>query len=195
MGPLDATKPWTETGVKGVFNFLCRVYRFFADMTNIYEGDEDAEILKLLHQSIQKVTSDIENLKFNTAISQLMIFTNLAIKKEKVNINTARTFAKLLSPFAPHLGEELWQLYGAETTIAYDTWPETDKKYLQEDSFEYPVSFNGKLRFKLSFSVDATNDQIEKAVLAHEKAQKWIEGKTIRKVIIVPKKIVNIVVS
>lgn len=196
MGPLDATKPWTDTGVKGVFNFLCRAHRFFADINNILpDHSDDTETLKLLHQSIRKVTSDIEGLKFNTAISQLMIFTNLAIKKGKISLNSARIFAKLLSPFAPHLGEELWNLYGGKNSIIQETWPKVEEKYLQEDTFEYPVSINGKLRFKQSLPISASNKEIEEAVLNHEKAGKWIVGKQVRKIIIVTNKIVNIVVS
>jgi leucyl-tRNA synthetase len=195
MGPLDATKPWTDTGVKGVFNFLRRVYVFFANMHNVFDGEEDEEVLKLLHQSIDKITSDIENLKFNTAISQLMILNNLVYKKGKISIDTGRIFAKLLSPFAPHMGEELWKLYGGSESIAYEPWPEVNEIYLQEDTFEYPVSFNGKLRFKLAQSVNATKEEIEQNVLKDEKAQKWIEGKQVRKVIVVPNKIVNIVVG
>jgi leucyl-tRNA synthetase len=195
LGPLDATKPWAENGVKGVFNFLNRVYRLFAENQSIFDGDEDYEVLKLLHQSIQKVTSDIENLKFNTAISQLMIFTNLAIKKGKVTRKTAQVFAKLLSPFAPHLGEELWEICGNNPGITYEPWPEVNKEFLREDTFEYPVSVNGKLRFKIVLSVNAEVEEIKKAVLFDERAQKWIEGKEIIKVIIVLKKIANIVVK
>ncbi|MBN1596710.1 MAG: leucine--tRNA ligase [Bacteroidales bacterium] len=194
MGPLDATKPWTENGVKGVFNFLCRAHRFFADMNNISNEKDDQEVMKVLHQSIQKITSDIDNLKFNTAISQLMIFTNLAIKKGKVSLKTAKTFALLLSPFAPHLGEELWNLYGGGKTLSFEPWPQFNEKFLKEDTFEYPISFNGKLRFKIYFPLNADREEIEKVVLRHEKAQKWIEGKQIKKVIVVPKKIVNVVV-
>ena len=149
MGPLDATKPWTDTGVKGVYNFLVKAYKFFADLNNISNGEEDKEVLKLLHQSIKKVEGDIEGLKFNTAISQFMIFTNLAIKKGKVTKETAETFAKILSPFAPHIGEELWSLYGNSGSIAHVDWPEVNEAHLKEENFEYPVSFNGKMRFKL----------------------------------------------
>ena len=196
MGPLDATKPWTDTGVKGVFNFLCRVHRFFADPANIINDySDDEETLKLLHQSIKKVTADIESLKFNTAISQLMIFTNLAIKKGKLSMASAQVFARLLSPFAPHMSEELWQMYGGKMSISAEIWPIADEKYLEETVFEYPVSINGKLRFKQAFSVDTPKEEIEKSVLTHETAKKWIEGKTIRKIIVVPGKIVNIVVS
>jgi leucyl-tRNA synthetase len=195
MGPLDTTKPWTDTGVKGVYNFLVKAYKFFADLNNITDGDEDAEILKSLHQSIKKVESDIEGLKFNTAISQFMIFTNLAIKKGKVTKNTAETFAKILSPFAPHMSEELWSLYGNSGSLARIDWPEVNEEYLKEDSFEYPVSFNGKMRFKLEMPVDASKEDIEKGALGHEKAQKWLEGKKVVKVIVVPKKIVNVVIK
>jgi leucyl-tRNA synthetase len=195
MGPLDERKPWAENGVKGVFNFLNRAHRFFADTGNITDGEEDKEVSKLLHQTIQKVATDIENLKFNTAISALMVFNNLAIKKGKVTKTTAETFAKILSPFAPHLGEELWSIYGNNETLAYEPWPKVDESLLQEDSFEYPVSFNGKMRFKIELPVDMPQPEIEQAVLADPKAQKWLEGKTVRKFIFVPKKIINIVVS
>jgi leucyl-tRNA synthetase len=194
MGPLDATKPWAESGVKGVYNFLNQVFRFFADTNNLHHNEEDPEILKGLHQSIKKVTSDIENLKFNTSISQLMIFKNLVVKKGKISIETARTFAKILSPFAPHIGEELWSIYGGKS-LAYEPWPEVIEEYLREESFEYPVSVNGKLRFSLVFPVNESQEEIKKTVLAHEKAQKWLQGKEIVKWIIVPNKIVNIVVK
>jgi leucyl-tRNA synthetase len=181
--------------VKGVFNFLNRAHRFFADTNNIMDGEEDKEVAKLLHQTIQKVATDIKNLKFNTAISALMVFNNLAIKKGKVTKTTAETFAKILSPFAPHLGEELWSIYGNKETLAYELWPKVDESLLQEDSFEYPVSFNGKMRFKIELPVDMPQPEIEKAVLADPKAQKWLEGKTVRKFIFVPKKIINVVIG
>ena len=195
MGPLDERKPWAENGVKGVFNFLNRVYRFFADTGNITDGEEDAEVAKLLHQTIRKVESDIENLKFNTAVSALMVFNNLVIKKGKVTKETAETFAKILAPFAPHMAEELWSVYGNENTLAYEVWPWVNESLLQEDVYEYPVSFNGKMRFKLELPLDMPKDEIEKKVLSHELAQKWLAGKTVRKFILVPKKIINVVVG
>ena len=195
MGPLDERKPWAEKGVKGVYNFLNRTHRFFADLNNITEGDEDPETAKLLHQTIKKVEADIENLKFNTAISALMVFNNAALKKGKVTRQTAETFAKILSPFAPHLGEELWSILGLENSLAYLPWPEVDEKLLTEESFEYPVSFNGKMRFRLELPLNMPQPEIEEAVLADPKAQKWIEGKTIRKFILVPQKIINVVVG
>ena len=195
MGPLDERKPWAENGVKGVFNFLNRAHRFFTDANNISEGQEDNEVAKVLHQTIQKVAFDIENLKFNTAISALMVFNNIAIKKGKVTKETAKTFAKILSPFAPHLGEELWSQYGNDKTLAYEPWPKVDETLLQESSYEYPVSFNGKMRFKVEVPLDMPKEEIEKTVLADPRAQKWISGKTVRKFILVPKKIINIVVG
>lgn len=195
MGPLDERKPWAEKGVKGVYNFLNRTHRFFADLNNIIEGDEDPETAKLLHQTIKKVEADIENLKFNTAISALMVFNNAALKKGKVTRQTAETFAKILSPFAPHLGEELWSILGHENSLAYLPWPEVDEKLLTEESFEYPVSFNGKMRFRIELPLNMPQPEIEEAVLADPKAQKWIEGKTIRKFILVPQKIINVVVG
>lgn len=193
MGPLEDTKPWAENGVKGVFNFLNRVSRFFGNPENIVEADDDKETLKLLHQTISKVAFDIENMKFNTGISALMIFNNLALKKGKVSKQTAEAFVKLLAPYAPHLAEELWQLYGNTDTLAYAPWPAVDPAMLTEDEFEYPISFNGKVRFKLAFAVGTPNAEIEAAVLANETSQKWLEGKTPKKIIVVPNKIVNVV--
>jgi leucyl-tRNA synthetase len=195
MGPLDATKPWTDTGVKGVFNFLKRVYYFFADSNNIVSGDESKETLKVLHQTIKKVSDDIDDMKFNTAISQMMIFTNHCYKVKQVTRETAETFAKVLAPYAPHLAEELWQIYGNTTAICQQNWPIFNNEYLIEDSFEYPVSFNGKMRFKLELPSNMAVPEIEKAALGHEMATKWIEGKQIVKIIVVPKKIINVVVK
>ena len=194
MGPLDTTKPWTETGVKGVYNFLKKVYYFFAESNNIVEGDENKETLKLLHQTIKKVSEDIEDMKFNTAISQMMIFTNHCIKVKTVTRNTAETFAKVLAPFAPHIAEELWALCGNKPAICQENWPTVNESYLIENTFEYPVSFNGKMRFKLNLPVDLSVKEIEKAALLNENATKWLEGKQIVKTIVVPKKIVNIVI-
>ncbi len=146
LGPLDDTKPWSEKGVKGVYGFLNRVCRFFGDTANLHEDEEDREVLKTLHQTIIKVADDIENLKFNTAISALMVFNNLALKKGKVSRQTADDFVRILAPFAPHLAEELWHLYGHGQTLAYEPWPQSDSSLLIEDAFEYPVSFNGKVR-------------------------------------------------
>jgi leucyl-tRNA synthetase len=193
MGPLDATKPWAENGVKGVFNFLMRANRFFGDKENYLEGQEDIETLKLLHKTIEKVTYDIENLHFNTAISQMMIFTNLCLKKQKVTKETGGAFAKVLSPFAPHLAEEIWATLGHHKTLAYETFPVANKEYLAEENVMYAVSFNGKRRFEIELPKDMDIKAVEKAALEHESTPKYLEGKQPKKVIVVPGKIVNIV--
>ncbi len=193
MGPLEATKPWTETGVKGVFRFLSGVYRFFGNIDNYFEGEEDQEVVKLLHKTIQKVTYDIENLSFNTAIPQMMIFTNLCMKKQKVTKSTGENFAKVLSPFAPHIAEELWNILGHGNTLAYEKFPVAELMYMEEDSVNYPVSVNGKKRFELLLPKDMQTAEIEKAALSDKEAQKWLQGNTPKKIIIVRGKIINIV--
>jgi len=195
MGPLDITKPWDDKGVKGVFGFLGRAFRFLSNPENIIKGEEDGEVLKGLHQAIKKVEGDIENLRFNTAISAMMIFLNLATKKGKVTVDTACTFTKILSPFAPHMAEELWQLSGHNGTLAYEPWPEFNEELLKEDLFEYPVSFNGKMRFKIELPVSLSKDEIIKIILADERAKKWIGTATPSNIIVVPNRIVNIVIK
>jgi leucyl-tRNA synthetase len=194
MGPLEATKPWVDS-VKGVFGFLSRSYRFFSDPENISADGEDIEILKGIHQAIKKVEKDIEILHFNTAISQMMIFLNLATKKGKVTLNTALTFTKILSPFAPHLAEELWEILGKSNTIAFEPWPSVNEEYLKEDLFEYPVSFNGKMRYKTELPVNLEKDEIIKIILADERTIKWLAGSEPANIIVVPNRIVNIVVK
>jgi leucyl-tRNA synthetase len=194
MGPLEATKPWDEKGVKGVYGFLARAFRFLADPANIHEGDDDSEMLKALHQSIRKVEADIDHMRFNTAISAMMIFLNSAIKKERISRSNAKVFTLILSPFAPHLSEELWRLLGNKDTLAYEPWPTVNEAYLVEDSFEYPVSFNGKMRFKIDLPLDIPASEIETIIITDKRSEKWLEGKPPRKVIFVKGRIINIVV-
>ena len=194
MGPLEATKPWSDLGVKGVFNFLGRVFRFFSETGNIHDEKEDAEVLKALHQTIKKVQKDIEGLRFNTAISQMMIFTNLCIKKGKINRRSAESFIRVLSPFAPHLAEEIWNILGNSPSIADEIYPEYDEDLLKEDVFEYPVSFNGKLRFKIELPLSMPEDEIRATVIGHETAQKWLKDGQTKKIIIVRGRIINVVV-
>ena len=194
MGPLDAVKPWAESGVKGVFNFLARVFRFFSEKENVVDGlTDDSAVVKELHKTIKKVADDIENLRFNTAISQMMIFTNACYKAKKVSVSVARDFAKILAPFAPHLAEELWQMYGGTESLAYEPWPALDESKLTEDVVTYPVSFNGKTRFMIELPVGTPVQQVQETALSHESAAKWLDGKTPKKVIVVPGKIVNVV--
>jgi leucyl-tRNA synthetase len=195
LGPLDITKPWDDKGVKGVFGFLGRAFRFFSDPANTFKGEEDAEVLKGLHHAIKKVENDIENLRFNTAISAMMIFLNLASKKCNVSFDTACSFIKILSPFAPHMAEELWMLMGYEKSLAYEPWPEFNEEFLKEDTFEYPVSFNGKMRFKIELPLSLSREEIIKAVLADKRAEKWIGTSEPSNIIVVPNRIVNIVIK
>ena len=195
MGPLDVTKPWDEKGVKGVFGFLGRTFRFISNPENIFKGQENPEVLKGLHQTIKKVDGDIENLRFNTAISAMMIFLNLATKKGKITTDTARLFTQILSPFAPHVAEELWQILGNTGSLAYELWPGYNEEYLKEDNFNYPVSFNGKMRFNIELPVSLTKEEIIKIVLADERAKKWIGNSTPSNIIFVPNRIVNIVIK
>jgi leucyl-tRNA synthetase len=194
MGPLEATKPWDENGVKGVFNFLNRTYRFFSDLSNLTDGDEDNETLKILHQTIKKVTTDIENLRFNTAVSAMMIFTNHALKKGKVTRKSAELFILTLSPFAPHLAEEIWHLYGNKESLANHPWPRYKEKYLIEETISYPVSFNGKMRFTIDLPAEIEPKEAEKRVLDDPRAEKWIMDREVKKIVVVPGRIINIVV-
>ena len=177
------------------FGFLGRTFRFISNPENIFDGQEDTEILKGLHQTIKKVDGDIENLRFNTAISAMMIFLNLATKKGKITTATALTFTKILSPFAPHVAEELWQILGNSGSLAYEPWPGYNEEYLKEDNFNYPVSFNGKMRFNIELPVSLTKEEIIKIVLADERTKKWIGESTPSNIIVVPCRIVNIVIK
>ena len=188
LGPLDAVKPWIENGVKGVYNFLNRVFKFFADPDHYHSGHDDPEILKSLHATIKKVGGDVEALHFNTAISQMMIFTNLAIKKGKVSRQTAEAFIQVLGPFAPHLAEEIWSILGNNGSIAESDWPQYEESMLQEDSHDYPVMINGKLRFKILLPLNMSAEEIKAQVLAHETAQKWTEGNDPKRFIHVPRR-------
>ncbi len=194
MGPLEKVKPWNENGVKGVYNFLTRAYRFFANPAHITTGSESDETLKALHKAIKKVTEDYDNLRFNTAISALMIFVNHCYKAGKVTNETAKTFTLLLAPMAPHLGEELWEMLGGKTTLTYETWPKFDENLAKDDTITVAVQVNGKLRATLE--VDPTITQADAIAMAKadENVSKHLVG-TIVKEIYVPGKIVNFVVK
>ena len=194
LGPLDAAKPWDERGVKGVYGFLQRVHKFFTDPARLHDGVEDPETLKSLHATIKKVGGDIEALHFNTAISQMMIFTNLCLKKGRIHRGSAEAFIRVLAPFAPHLAEEIWHILGHRSSVALSQWPGYDEALLQEESHEYPVMINGKLRFRITLPLDLPEERVKDQVLSHETAQKWTSGKPPKRFIHVPKKIINIVV-
>ncbi|RLD49723.1 MAG: leucine--tRNA ligase, partial [Bacteroidetes bacterium] len=198
LGPLENHKPWDTKGIEGVYRFIKKLWRLFYDENaNYIITDEkvDAKELKILHQTINKIEQDITRFSFNTAVSQFMIcvneLTDLKCHKKEILEN----LLVLLSSYAPHISEELWEKLGNKDSVTYATFPEFKEEYVKENTCEYPVSFNGKMRFKLELPIDMPKDEVEKIALGHEKAQKWIEGKQIRKVIVVPKKIINVVVS
>ena len=196
LGPIEQSTPWDTNGIDGVYRFLRKFWNLFFTKGEFTVTDDEPskEELKSLHKLIKKVTFDIENFSFNTAVSAFMICVNelTSLKCNKKSILTDLTIC--LSPFAPHISEELWHKLGNETTIFDAQWPTYNEEYLKEDVFSYAISFNGKTRFTLDFRPDATREEIEKSVLEHPNSQKWLNGKAPRKIIIVPGKIVNVVI-
>ena len=198
LGPLEQSKPWDTNGIDGVHKFLRKTWRLIHDRDdNMLISDEaaTAEELKILHRTIRKISDDIERFAFNTSVSAFMIAVNefTTLKCNKRDVITP--FIILLAPFAPHICEELWQLMGNSGSVCDAKWPMANEAYLIENAFEYPVSFNGKTRFKLTLPLNLSTADIEKAAMEHEESQKWIEGKGVKKVIIVQGKIINIVVG
>ena len=194
MGPLQAVKPWSTKGVEGVFRFLKRIWRMIAE-TPVADVPMTGEQLKVLHQTIQKVTEDTETLNFNTAISQMMIFVNEFSKVTEMPRTAAEAFVKLLAPYAPHISEELWEILGNAAPVSLAQWPDFDSSLLVEDEVEILVQINGRPRARIMMSANADAAEMEKIARANEAVQKQIEGKTVVKVICVPKRIVNLVVK
>lgn len=196
LGPLEQHKPWDTKGIEGVHKFLRKFWRLFHDFENkLHLSDEEPneEELRSVNKVIKKVKEDIEKLSFNTSVSALMICVN---ELTALNCNKKKVLSDLvlvLSPFAPHLAEEAWSALGNSASLSYASYPEYDERYLSSDSYDYPISFNGKTRFKLSLSLTLSKEEIEKEVLANEQSIKWLEGKDPRKVIVVEKRIVNVV--
>jgi len=197
LGPLEQFKPWNTNGIDGVHKFLKRLWRLFHDdqgNLNLSEEKPSPAELKALHKTIKKTEEDIENHAFNTPVSAFMICVNELTALKCNNRTILEGLVVITSPYAPHISEELWQLLGKDGSVAFAPFPKWNEEYLKEDVHEYPVSINGKMRTKLSFSVDATREAIHESVMANEIVQKWLEGKAPKKVIIVPKKIINIVI-
>ena len=192
MGPLEASKPWSEQGVEGSRRWLERVYRLIVEMDRITDTN-DHVLDKSYHYTVKKVTKDIESLNLNTAISQMMIFINDAYKADTLYREYAEGFVKMLSCFAPHLGEEIWEHLGHHESITYESWPAYDESFLVEDSVEIAVQVNGKLRGTIKVKKDASEEEIKENALALKTVQAQIEGKEIRKFIVIKGKIVNIV--
>lgn len=196
LGPLEQAKPWDTQGINGVHNFLRRFWRLFHNEKNefeVTEGEPSKESLKTLHKTIKKIQDDLERFSFNTGVSNFMIATNEFTDQKCNNLSILREMLILLSPYAPHIAEELWEKIGEKESITYAQFPKFNPEYLVESSFEYPVSFNGKMRFKIELSLTLTAAEIEKEVMALENTAKYLEGKTPKKVIVVPGKIVNVV--
>lgn len=190
LGPLEQSKPWNTAGITGVHSFLKKLWRLFEV---IEDKEPTADNLKTLHKTIKKVEEDIENFSFNTSVSTFMICVNELTAQKCTSRAIFEQLAILVSPYAPHIAEELWERLGHTESIAEAPFPKFEEKYLVESSKEYPISFNGKMRFKLELPLNMGKEEIEAAVLAHEKTQEQLQGRTPKKVIVVPGKIVNIV--
>lgn len=197
LGPLEYHKPWDTKGIEGVFRFIKKLWRLYHDENNnflVSDAEPTKDELKVLHKTIKKIKDDIERFSFNTAVSTYMICVN-ELSDLKCNKRTILSeLSILISSYAPHLAEELWNLLGNQDSITYQQFPEFKEEYVKENTFAYPVSFNGKMRFKLELPIDTPKEEVEKAVLEAEEAQKWLDGKVPKKVIVVPRKIVNVVV-
>ena len=197
LGPVEQSKPWDTNGIDGVHRFIRKFWSLFYSRTDEYlVTDEPAtkEELKSLHKLIKKVTGDIEQFSYNTSISAFMICVNELFNLKCSKKEILEQLVITLAPFAPHVCEELWDVLGHETSVCDAQWPAYNEEYLKEDTINYTISFNGKARFNMEFAADETSDAIQAAVLADERSQKWIEGKTPKKIIVVPKKIVNVVI-
>ena len=194
MGPIDAAKPWDITGIEGTKKFLDRIWRLYVESDKI-SNKPNANLDKIYNYTVKKVTNDYENMYFNTAISQMMIFINTVYKEDSLPVEYAEGFLKLLNPVAPHITEELWNKLGHEHTIAYEKWPEYDETKIVEDEVEIPVQINGKVKATISVPVDLTEAEIKEIVHKNENISNLTNGKTIVKEIYVKNKIYNIVVK
>ena len=198
LGPIEQSKPWDTNGIDGVHRFLKKLWALFygnQDALQVTEDEPTPEELKSLHKLIKKVTYDIEHFSYNTSISAFMICVNELGGLKCTKRAILEPLVIVLTPFAPHIAEELWHELGHETTVCDAQWPAYEEKYLVENTANYAISFNGKVRFNLALPADMSKEEVEKTALAHEYSAKWLEGKQIRKVIVVPKKIVNIVLG
>ena len=195
LGPLEQAKPWNTAGISGVYNFLRKLWRLYFNDNGWQVTDEapTPEMLKALHKTIKKVNEDIENFSFNTSVSQFMICVNELSSLKCHHRDVLAPLAVLVAPFAPHITEELWKRLGNTESVTYAPYPVHEDKYLQEDSKEYPVSFNGKVRFKRAYATSMTPAEIEQAILADPQTSEQLQGNTPKKVIVVPNRIINIV--
>ena len=196
LGPIEQSKPWDTNGIDGVHRFLKRLWSLFfkGDQLQLTDEEPSAEAMKSLHKLIKKVTFDIEHFSYNTSVSAFMICVNELNAMKCTSRQVYHDLVVVLAPFAPHICEELWHAMGEEGTVCDARWPQYDEKYLVENTIKYAVSFNGKTRFSIEVAADTLKEDVEKAALSAPGAEKWIAGKTPRKIIVVPGKIVNIVI-
>lgn len=199
MGPLDADVAWSTEGLDGARRFLDRTWRLIinedGEVSDKIVDEYDPSMERIYHQTVKKVTEDYDNLHFNTAISQMMVFVNEGYKAEKISKQFIEGFVKLLYPITPHICEELWSRLGHEDTITYEPWPTYDESKLEEEEVEIVIQVMGKVRAKITVPKDISKEELEKEALNNERIKQWIEGKTVRKVIVVPGKLVNIVAN
>ncbi|MDY3548719.1 leucine--tRNA ligase [Riemerella anatipestifer] len=195
LGPLEQSKPWNTQGLSGVYGFLKKFYNLYfdGDEVNISDEEPTKEEYKVLHTLIKKVKFDIDNFSFNTSVSSFMIAVNELQKLKTNKRKILEPLTVVISPYAPHICEELWQLLGYNESIEFVEFPALNEDYLKEDEIEYPVSFNGKMRFKLPLSADLSKDEVEKIAIEDDRVQQYLGGNSIKKIIVVPKKIINIV--
>ena len=194
MGPLEADKPWNDEAVRGIKKFLDRVWRLYHEEKREFKDNPNLD--KIYNQTVKKVTDDYETLNFNTAISQMMIFVNAVYKEKSWNLEYAKNFIKLMNPIVPHITEEIWsEVFNNKETIAYESWPTYDKSKLENDTYEMVVQVNGVLRGKVQVPVSYTEVEMKETAKKIENVKMRIDGKTIVKEIVVPKKLVNIVVK
>ncbi|MBO4965082.1 MAG: leucine--tRNA ligase [Muribaculaceae bacterium] len=193
LGPLEQSKPWDTNGIDGVSRFLKKLWNHFDGLDASDKSEPTKGELKTMHKLIKKVTHDIETFSFNTSVSAFMVALNELTQQKSKSAVAMRDYVKLLAPFAPHICEEMWHRLGGEGSVVDSEWPKYDDKYLVEDSVKYPVSFNGKVRFTIEVPAGTSREDVEKAALGAEQATKWLDGKTPKKVIVVPGKIVNVV--
>ena len=194
MGPLEASKPWSNQGVEGAKQFLDRVWRAFVNDNKI-KDEENKNLEVPYNKMVKKVTNDFENLSFNTAIAEMMIFINAVYKENVLPKKYAEGFIKLLNPIAPHITEEMWEILGHDKSIAHENWPVYDEEKTQEDQITIGVQVNGKLRGTISVNLDENESKIKEKALSNENVLKHTNGKEIVKIIIIKNKIVNIVVK
>lgn len=194
LGPIEQSKPWDTNGIDGSNRFLKKLWGHFIKTMDAEQKPMTPEELKTMHKLIKKVTQDIENFSFNTSISAFMVALNELTAQKSVSREAMELFTRVLAPFAPHIAEEFWHRLGYEGSVVDAEWPEYNEEYLKESMVKYPVSFNGKTRFMMDVPADASKEDVEKMVLNSEDAAKWLSGKTPKKVIVVPGRIVNIVI-